>query len=121
MILNIILISGAANLGGVITTTFIKQILPSFGAAYYTEYYYGNGKDADKPFNGQAHSDYTPNSESKPQKISSAHFFHNNTPVKLQLLYTMMKKINRYLKQAELHRFQILFLQYHFCTHYFAL
>lgn len=98
LILNIILISGAANLGGEITTTFIKQILPSFGAAYYTEYYYGDSQNADKPLNGKTHCDYTPNSESKPQKISSAHFFHNNTPVKLQLLYTMMKKINRYLK-----------------------
>jgi len=80
-ILKIILISGAANFGGVITITFIKCILPSFRATNNSEYYYCNGQNADKPFNRKAYGNCTTNAKSKPQKISSAHFFHsNNTP-----------------------------------------
>ena len=56
LILNIILISRAANLGGETTITFIKRILQSLRTADNTEYYYGNGQDADKPFDRQAYS-----------------------------------------------------------------
>jgi len=73
-ILNISLRIGAKNLGLLISTTFIK--IPLSFTAHYSENDYYNRKYSCYPNSRTATSNDTANTESYPQIIPSAHFFH---------------------------------------------
>jgi len=73
-ILNISLRIGAKNLGLLISTTFIK--IPLSSTAHYSENDYYNRKYSCYPNSRTATSNDTANTESYPQIIPSAHFFH---------------------------------------------
>ena len=73
-ILNISLRIGAKNLGLLISTTFIK--IPLSSTAHYSENDYYNRKYSCYPNSRTAASNDATDTESYPQIIPSAHFFH---------------------------------------------